>query len=104
MPEEASKVPPPEDLISHEKMIPLIIDLQILESHYQKRYQRANLYKDALDSASYFVFEKYDVSKDQFKRSYEYYCMDVNKMYLLLETTLDSVNNRVNQEPPSEPF
>lgn len=102
MPEATPTSSPPDDLISHEKMIPLIIDLQVLESHYHKRYQRANLYKDALDSASYFVFEAHAVSKDQFKRSYEFYSKDINKLYLLLETTLDTVNNRVNQnqQPP----
>ena len=98
MPDEAPPIAPPEDLIPYQQMVPVIIDLQILESHYQKRYQRANLYKNALDSASCFVFEKHNVTKSQFERSYSYYSMDLQMMYLLLETTLDSINLRVNNQ------
>ncbi|MBD3638107.1 MAG: DUF4296 domain-containing protein [Crocinitomicaceae bacterium] len=76
-------------------MIPVIIDLQILESHYQRNFQRPNLYQDALDSASYFVFEKHGVEKEQFHSSFTYYSLDLPSMYLLLETTLDSINVRV---------
>ena len=98
MPDDKPQEAPPDDLIPTHEMIPVMIDLQILESHYQKRYQRANLFKDALDSASYFVFERHEVTKDQFERSYEFYSMDLQVMYLLLETTLDSVNFRVNRD------
>lgn len=100
MPEERSQVARPDDLIPFEQMIPVIIDLQTLESHYQKRYQRANLYRGALDSASYFAFERHDVTKEQFERSYAYYSMDLQVMFLLLESTLDSINNLVNENNP----
>ena len=96
MPEEKPKEKPPQDLIPHEQLVPVIIDLQIIESHYQKMYQRPNLYKRALDSASYFVFEKHEVTKEQFETSYLYYAMDLPVMYMILETTLDSLNYRVS--------
>lgn len=87
----------PKDIISTEKMIPLIVDLQILESHYQRLYLRPNLYKSALDSASSFVFEKHAVTKNQFNSSFNYYAADVNVIYSIYEAALDTINFRVNQ-------
>ena len=87
----------PDDLISSTEIIPLIIDLQVLESHYQRTYQRPNLYKTALESASLIVFEKHHTSKEQFERSYKYYAMDVTTMYMIYEAALDSINLRVTE-------
>jgi hypothetical protein len=89
--------PVPNDLITKDQLIPVIIDLQVLESHYHRLYNRPDAYKSAVDSASYFVFEKYGTTKDQFKRSYTYYAYDVNEMFLIYEAALDSINLKVSQ-------
>lgn len=86
----------PKDLISTERLIEVIIDLQVLESHYQRQFQRPGTYQKALDSASYFVFERHKVTEDQFERSYEYYAMDVNSMFQIYEAVLDTVNLRIS--------
>lgn len=87
----------PDDLIPATTIIPLIIDLQVLESHYQRTYQRPNLYKNALDSASLIVFEKHHTTKNQFERSYQFYGQDVTSMYMIYEAALDSINLRVTE-------
>lgn len=89
--------PAPKDLIAKEQLIPVIIDLQVLESHYHRLYNRPDAYKNAVDSASFFVFEKYGTTKEQFKQSYTYYAYDVNEMFLIYEATLDSINLKVSQ-------
>ncbi|UKN00404.1 DUF4296 domain-containing protein [Paracrocinitomix mangrovi] len=94
---ESTNVPiqRPDNLLPLDQIIPVIIDLQILESHYQRMYQRPNMYKEALDSASTFVFEDHQISSEQFRSSYEYYACDVPTLFFIYETALDSVNTRV---------
>lgn len=88
----------PKNLIPTEKIIPIIVDLQVLESHYQRTYARADLYKDALDSASSFVFQDYAVSKVDFEESFAYYSSNLNVIYTIYEAALDSINFRMNQK------
>lgn len=92
----------PEDLLPEDKLVDVLIDLQILESQYQFRYQRPDIYKLALDSAGYFVFEKHGTTEEQYLRSYDYYSTNIDKMYLIYETALDSVNLMISNEQQAE--
>jgi len=88
----------PDNLISADKMISLIIDLQILETHYNRQFQQPQLYKNALDSASEFVFEKHSVTKSQFDSSYTFYSFEPTTIYGIYEAALDSINFRLSQQ------
>lgn len=92
---EEAQLPPP-GLIPAEKIIPLIVDLQVLESHYEGAYQHPQLFKDALDSSSQLLFTEYGVTKQQFDQSYSYYARDITAIYSIYEAALDSVNFRLN--------
>ncbi|OIQ37769.1 MAG: hypothetical protein BM555_00085 [Crocinitomix sp. MedPE-SWsnd] len=89
-------MPAPDNLISEAAMIPLIIDLQMLESHYQRMYSRPDVFKDALDSASNIVFEDQSVSRKQFEESYDYYASQPEVLFTIYEATLDTLNQRVS--------
>ncbi len=89
---EPEKNAAPVNLISTEKMIPLIVDLQLLESHFQRTYNRPDLYKASLDSSSQLIFDKYQVSKSQYDSSYTYYSNDLDAIYKMYEAALDSLN------------
>jgi hypothetical protein len=86
----------PGNLIPIEKMIPIIVDLQILESHFQRQFQRPDLYKKSLDSSSTVIFDSYQVSKGAFDSSYNYYAQDVDVIYAIYEAALDSLNFRIS--------
>lgn len=89
---EPEKSAVPANLIATEKMIPLIVDLQILESHFQRTYNRPDLYKASLDSSSQLIFDKHQVSKPQYDSSYMYYAKDLDAIYKMYEAALDSLN------------
>jgi hypothetical protein len=89
---EDSGMNAPANLIPSDKMIPLIVDLQILESHFQRTFNRPDLYKDALDSSSLLIFEKHKVSRSQFDSSYSFYASDAHVIYKIYEAALDSLN------------
>jgi len=90
------KIQVPEKLISSDKIIPIIVDLQLLESHYQRLYNRPDLYRVALDSSSSLVFQNYDVTKADFEKSFAYYSSDLKVIYSIYEAALDSINFRIN--------
>ncbi|MBL7897281.1 MAG: DUF4296 domain-containing protein [Crocinitomicaceae bacterium] len=88
----------PSNLIPADKMISLIIDLQILETHYSRLFQQPQNYRTALDSASTFVFKKHLVTKPQFDSSFTYYSHESNTIYGIYEAALDSINFRLSQQ------
>jgi glutathionyl-hydroquinone reductase len=93
--EEVEERPVPVGLISETDIIPIIIDVQLLESHYQRLYSRPDAYKGALDSASNIAFENNGVTRAQFADSYDYYSQDAEGMFYLYEATLDTINQRI---------
>lgn len=93
--EQESEIP--KDLISTEEIIPLIVDIQILEEHYHSLYARPDLYMKALDSASGYVFLKHDVSKKQFDNSISYYSQNNDTLAAIYEAAFDTVTNRIHE-------
>ncbi len=91
----------PVDLIPKDDMIPLIVDLQLLEEHYHRLYSRPDVYYIALDSASGLIFEEYDVTKDQFEESLMHYSTNTDTIYSIYEAALDTVNFRINSNAQS---
>ena len=85
------------NLIEREKFIPLLVDLQVLESHYHRMFNRPDKYHDALDSASSLVFNKYGVTKKNFEDSFNFYATNVDTIFAIYEAALDSINFRMNQ-------
>lgn len=86
----------PEGVLPKEELIPVIVDLQILESHFQRQFARADVYRDALDSSSNSVFEAHGVTRDQFSESMEFYSQDPDTLFLIYEAALDTINFKVN--------
>ena len=95
--EEVKEEAPPIDIISEVDIIPIIIDLQMLESHYQRMYSRPDVFKDALDSASNIVFEDRSVTRNRFETSYDYYASKPDILFSIYEATLDTLNQRITE-------
>jgi len=81
-----------------EKLIPIIVDLQVLESHFQRLFGSPNLYKNSLDSSSLIIFDKYEVTRKDFIRSIGFYSGNINELFEIYEAALDSINFRMNQQ------
>ena len=96
----------PTGVLEKEEIIPLIVDLQILESHFQRQFARIDLYRDALDSSSVSIFENHEISKETFESSIDYYSSTPDSLYSIYEAALDSIKfrlDRVNSEPVTTP-
>ena len=86
----------PEGVLEKEKLIPLIIDLHILEAHFQRQFSRLDLYRDALDSSSFYIFENHGVTKANFSASIDYYATTPDTLFAIYESALDSIQFRLN--------
>ncbi len=84
----------PEKTIGKKEFIDIIVDVQILESHYNNLFQRPNVYANALDSATYFVFEDHEITKVEFENNLKAYASSPDSLYQIYESVLDTINNR----------
>ena len=98
---EASK-DVPADILAREALIPVLVDLQILESHFQRQFARVDLYRDALDSSSQSIFADHKISKSQFSNSIAYYSNQPDTLFIIYEAALDSIKFRMNANSVSE--
>lgn len=86
----------PTAILEREALIPVIVDLQVLESHYQRQFARVDLYRDALDSSSQMIFKDHGISKTQFSNSLNYYATQPDTLFIIYEAALDSIKFRMN--------
>ncbi len=93
---QQKEVKPPTVLLDRAQLIDLIIDVQLLESHYHSLYQRPEVYANALDSATFYVFKKHHTTKQIYKDNILYWTNQPDSLYHIYETALDTVNNRIN--------
>lgn len=92
----------PANILEREVFIPVLVDLQILESHFQRQFARIDLYRDALDSSSQFIFEDHGISKEKFSTSLNYYATQPDSLFIIYEAALDSIKFRTNANNLSE--
>lgn len=86
----------PSGILEKEELIPLIVDLQVLESHFQRTFGRVDVIRNALDSSSVEVFEEHGTTKIAFENSLDYYSTFPDTLYTIYEAALDTINYRLN--------
>jgi hypothetical protein len=86
----------PEKLLKKPDLISVLIDLHILESHFQREYSRPDLYRDALDSSSVSIFKSHNTTKANFEESLDYYALNPELLHGIYEAALDSINYRMS--------
>lgn len=87
--------PVPDGILKKEELIPVIVDLQVIESHYQRNFARVDLYRDALDSSSATIFANRGITKEIYVASIRYYAEDPDTLYTIYEAALDTINFRL---------
>jgi len=90
------EVKQPSVLLDKADLIDLIIDVQLLESHYHSLYQRPEVYANALDSSTYYIFKNHNTTKQIYKDNLLYWTNQPDSLYSIYEAALDTVNNRIN--------
>jgi len=82
----------PKDEISRIQMVSLTKDLILLESHIELSYGQLTKFYKVLNTSSDNVFNKFNISRDRYVRTFDYYASDQDKMTSLYQEILDSLN------------
>ena len=88
----------PSVFLEKEEMVDVLVDVQMLEAHYHNKYQRPNVYANALDSATYIVLKRHNITKKIFKDNLIFYAQIPDTLFVLYEIALDTINNRINSK------
>lgn len=78
--------------------IQTLVDLHTLESHYQRLYSRPDVYKEALDSASYHIFKAHNITKQEYELALMQYSYSVDTIFKIYETALDTITLRIGYQ------
>ena len=85
----------PEGILPLSKMVTLVEEVTLLETHYQSKYGVPSQYKDALDRSVQRVFKKEGCSKASFKKSLTYYAAHPELQNELNEQLLTSLSRKL---------
>jgi len=86
----------PAVFLTKNELTTILVDVQLLESHYHNKYQRPNVYANALDSATQVVFKKHGITKKIFKANLTFYALNQDSLFSMYEGALDVVNDKIN--------
>jgi len=75
------EIEPPENLIPMDEMVDIIVDMRLYDAIIKNKQQqpgsKVNYYRYFLHNS---IMEKYDITKEQFESSFNYYLVDINVM------------------------
>jgi uncharacterized protein YcfL len=85
----------PLNLIEEEKMSLILEEVLLIESHYQSKHGVPGIYKDALDKSLVVIFKKHQVTKKEFKDSYEFYASQPELFKALNTSIMDRLSRQI---------
>ncbi len=94
--------PPPDDLIPHDEMINIIVDLRLMDAILSTKQKTKA--KDSENTKYYLhnsILEKYGITRDRFERSYAYYQQDLkilDDIYAEAITRLSKMKSELEKE------
>lgn len=90
--EKEEAPPPPADLIPKEKMIAVLVDVNILEAALRLNLVRENKVSDSL--FNYNVLKQHNVNRNQYQSSMNYYSRDPEEMTLMMDEVIAELSRR----------
>ena len=97
---EEEKPLPPDDLIEVEKMVNIIVEVEIAESAIRQKQNYGHEINNAAEEYYTAIFNKYEITKDQFSRSLAYYKKDleaIDAIYEQVITRLSVIESEVRR-------
>jgi hypothetical protein len=82
----------PSDLISTDKMVRLMIDLNLIEADLQMKYSHISFYNETMKKSGDLILKKHGFTRKQFEESFDYYASRQEEMIALNNQILDSMN------------
>ena len=94
---EIKRTEKPDDLLSEDKMVVVLKDLSILESHIRMKYpMTAQNHKTMIKSAD-LIFKKHEIDSVKFNEAMDYYGAHQDIMQEINTRVLESVNRELTE-------
>ncbi len=94
------KGPPGKGIMSQDRFVDLLVDIHYLEAVYSVTASitspRRDVFKDTLDFY-HGVFERHGATRDEFKKSMNYYSYDPNLFEKLYTRVIDEINIKISE-------
>lgn len=87
----------PDNLVPKEKMIKVMKELVKLESHIQSTYPSVAEYNKTMVNSSQFLFEKMNITEENFQESMDYYGTHQREMKEIYNEVLDELNSELGE-------
>ena len=88
----------PENILSEEKMIAIIVDVQLLEATYNSRLLQTDDRGERMTRYANEIFEHHGVSEKLFNESYSYYQDYPEKLELIYENVFEKLEALLAEE------
>lgn len=82
----------PEEVLTHEEMVPLILDIYIAEGRLTELRVKRDSSEQIFEVYEEKIFEKHGIDKETYKKSMTYYYDHPQGLEKIYETVLDSLN------------
>src|SRR5210317_883676 len=92
---------PPDDLIETDKLVLILADIEITESSLRQKQNYGHEISTLKEEYYHAIFNKYEVSREQFDRSLAWYKKDlktIDKIYEDVITRLSVIESEVQLE------
>ncbi|AKD05797.1 hypothetical protein PKOR_17670 [Pontibacter korlensis] len=84
----------PSNRIPKDKMVSILADIHTIEALIETKVVYPDTALMIFNQEQQEIFEKYDVTQQQFKDSYNYYLKNLAEMDALYETVVDTLSMR----------
>jgi hypothetical protein len=92
--EGVKSVPKPSNLMSRENVAAVLADMHLADAGLQLRALSPDSLKRSLAGYDQFIFEKHQISKEDFEASFDYYLSIPMQMDTVLTLVVDELNNK----------
>jgi hypothetical protein len=89
---DKSQVPKPDDLIVRDTLIHLLAEIELIESAIRDKQNLGHEIDDLNEAFYATVFKKYNVSREQFNRSMDYYKQNLEEMDDIYEDVISRLS------------
>ncbi|GAB3815404.1 DUF4296 domain-containing protein [Pontibacter rugosus] len=89
-------------MIPQDKMVRILADIHTTESIIEGNVMYPDTALMVFNQQQALIFERYGVSKEQFKETYTYYLNNLKQMDALYETVVDTLSLRETKANPDK--
>jgi len=89
------RVPKPDGLIPRSKMVTVIKDMMILESHIQANYGQVGTYYKVMQRSGDSLLTTFNLDRETFEASMDYYGSRQDKMKKIYADALEQMNEEL---------